>query len=489
MKSKILFPLFLFCTATVVAQQKEFNILNFGAIGDGKTVNTAFIQNAIDKAAQASGSVVIPAGRFVSGMIHLRSNVELHFQTDAILLGSTHRLDYGKEKAGALISAVNQKNISITGNGEIDGRGREVVKDLIKLLHQGVLQDAEWKIKRPMEINRPKIIEFTECSSITVKGVTIKNAACWVQDYIRCNTVKIDSIKVISTEYWNNDGIDIVNCKNVSITHCVVDAADDAICLKSEGSVTGFCDSIYVADCKLRSSASAFKIGTGSKGGFKNIVVRNLEIFDTYRSAIALEAVDGGYIENVDIKNIKATNTGNAIFIRLGHRNKDEHYSTVKNISISNVIVSVPENKPDAGYPVEGPALKFPHNVFPSSITGLPGHNVENVLLENIEIIYEGNAKKETAFFGLDTLTKIPENVSGYPEFSMFGELPVWGFYVRHVNGLSMKNISVIMKGTDFRTGILFDDVKKLYTDKIKIQGSKVKPDIFYNDVKKENSE
>ena len=127
----------------------------------------------------------------------------------------------------------------------------------------------------------------------------------------------------------------------------------------------------------------------------------------------------------------------------------------------------------------------YEHNVFPSSITGLPGHDVENVTLENIEVTYKTVASKNVNYFPLDSLNVITEAVKDYPEFSMFGELPVWGFYVRHVNGLTMKNVTIKMQGEDFRTGFLFNDVKQLLLKKIRTEGKTAKPDIFLNAVNK----
>ena len=297
------------------------------------------------------------------------------------------------------------------------------------------------------------------------------------------------------------------------ITHCNINASDDAICLKSEGNIIDSCVNIYIADCKLRSSANAFKLGTASRGGFRNIKVRNLKIYDTYRSAIALEAVDGGFLENVDIQNVKATNTGSAILIRLGHRNKDTQYSVVRHIHIADVKVEVPADKPDKGYTMEGPLLKYPpgfkpvtnkiqsvspwnnsgydssaipypHNVFPSSITGLPGHPVQDIVLENIDIIYEGGASKKVNFYPLDSLAGITEAPTAYPEFSMFGELPVWGMYVRHAEGVDMKNIRLKYLNTDYRAAMVFDDINVLKLDGIKIPSEKEFPVIVFKDVK-----
>ena len=467
------------CVFFGTAQKSSFNIVEFGAKADSKTDNTKVIQQAIDAAAKTGkGTVIVPAGYYVTGPIVMKTGVELHLADGATLLASINRMDYGI-KAQPLISARGQQNVAITGTGTIDGRGREVVKDLFRLLHAGTLQDSQWKIKRPGEAGRPEIIVFTECQQVRMKGITVKNSAGWVQSYIRCTDVAIDSMTVNSTEYWNNDGIDVVNSHNVRISNCNIDAADDAIVLKSEGE-PGTCEDITVTNCTLRSSANAFKLGTGSHGGFRNIKVRNLTVFNTYRSAVALEAVDGGFIENVDVRDVVAKYTGNAILIRLGHRNTDEKWSTIKNVYIGNMQVEIPVGKPDIGYPIEGPPLKYPHNVFPAAIAGLPGHPVQGVTLENIEITYEGGASKAIAYFNSDSLENVPENPTGYPEFSMWGEMPAWGFYLRHAENITFKNVKLVTQGADFRPAIITDDVKDLTIERLSIPKSEL-PVIIYN--------
>ena len=225
-----------------------------------------------------------------------------------------------------------------------------------------------------------------------------------------------------------------------------------------------------MANCRVRSSASALKLGTASWGGFRKITIRDIYVYDTYRSAIAIETVDGGILEDVNVQNIRATNTGNAIFIRLGHRNKDEVNSQLRRVHIANVEVEIPLGKPDKGYEEESPIVRYPHNVFPSSISGFAGHPVEDVTLENIEVIYEGGGNAQVASLPIDSLSKIPEQIAEYPEFSMFGELPAWAFYARHVVGLKMKNVSVKAKNKDYRPSTVLDDVTNLKIDGMKVE-------------------
>jgi hypothetical protein len=467
---------------TGYAQQKVFKITDYGAKADGITNNTASIQKAIDNAnAQGGGTVYVPAGKFLTGVINLKSNVTLNLAANAVLLGSAKRIDYGEGHASPLIFAKDQQHIGITGKGTIDGNGDELLKDLFAMLKAGKLRDSLWQKTNPWgqvqpeEPNRPKLIGFYNCAGIQVKGITIQNGLVWIQDYRECRDIVIDSIKVISNTYWNNDGIDLVDCKNVKLTNSFFNADDDGICLKSSNR-NSCCENIYVANCTIRSSASGIKFGTASWGGFKKITIRDIKIYDTYRSAIALECVDGGVMEDINISNIHAINTGNAIFIRLGHRNKDTVVSRINGIRISNVTVDVPKGKPDKGYPMEGPEVKGRHNPFPSSIAGLPGHPVQNVTLQNIKIVYHGDASKTVARVSLDSLTRIPENPRDYPEFSMFGELPAWGFYARHAAGVSFKNVTLSCAGRDFRAACVFEDIDGLTLNSLKIPQVKSLP-------------
>lgn len=507
---KRLIILIMFVSAILhYSQGKDYNVTEFGAKADGITNNAVSIQKAIDKATgSGGGKVIIPAGNFASGVIILKSNVNLYLTAGARLLGSTERKDYDNPIVLALIVAKNQANVSISGSGVIDGQAPDLIKNIFVSLQNGTLDDPQWKFKRPTEAIRPMLIHLIGCSNVRLTGVTLKNSASWVQNFSKCRDVVIDSIKVESTTYWNNDGIDISDCKNVKIKNCFVNSADDGICLKSEDP-NDYCDSVEISDCTIRSSASAFKLGTASHGGFKNVTVRNLTIYDTYRSAIALESVDGGILENIDIRNISAKNTGNAIFIRLGRRNKTAAQSIIKNVRISDLKAEIPLRKPDLGYPFEGPPdylrnrynvstknrpdlgypfigqPTYPYNLIPASIVGIPGSYIEDITLENIEIVYSGTGDKKVAQIELDSLNKVPEKAGDYPEFSMFGELPSWAFYVRHATGIKFKNVKLQYKEFDYRPALIFDDVKSVVLDNVEILSGQEMPIIYLNNTLK----
>jgi polygalacturonase len=462
----------------------QFNIATFGAIGDAKTLNTQAIQQAIDKCtAQGGGVVKVPKGVFLTGTIVLKTGVKLEITEGGILLGSSKREDYQKNDWYALILAKGQKNISITGKGIIDGQGKDLAADVERMRQAGLIKNVK-PHNRPDENHRPQIIEMTDCDNVRIEGVTIKNAACWVQTYHNCTYLKIHKIRVESTAYWNNDGIDIVDCRHVKITDCFINSADDAICLKSHDAKL-FCEDIEIARCTLRSSASAFKLGTASYGGFKNIRVKNLYIYDTYRSAIALECVDGGFLENIKIKNIVAKNTGNALFIRIGHRLQSRPIGRVKDISIKNLKADIPKAQPDKGYDMEGPRADSASNLLPSSIVGLPQNPIKNVFLSNIDITYGGGSNKDKAYIPVTALSKVPEHPKEYPEFSMFGELPAWGFFLRHTEGVHFKNITLKLIEPDYRPAIVADDALFLTLKKMKISEGGGEPKVYFQVDKK----
>jgi len=507
MKTVSLFVVFVMLNVLCFSQMKDQNIKKYGAVADGITNNSAAIQQAIDKvSASGGGRVIIPPGNYMTGAIFLKSGVDLHLELGATLLGPTTTEGYLKAKSRpSIVSARDQHDIAISGQGIIDGQAQELMLHIFKKLRSGELkEDSIWLVKRP-GVARANNINIVGCKNVKVTGITLKNSSDWVQDYRQCDYVVIDRIKVQSTAYWNNDGLDITDSKNVRITNCYINSSDDAICLKSEDA-RFLCENIYIDSCTVRSSANGFKMGTASVGGFKNIVVRNLTVYDTYRSAIALESVDGGILENIDIRGVTARNTGNAIFIRRGHRNVNGKVGSLKGVHIADVKADIPLFKPDQGYPIEGPPDHLnpgfdkmprrpssyhiyghpflPYNLIPSSIVGIPGYPVENVLLENIHITYGGKADKNIAFIAPDAITKIPENKDRYPEFSMWGELPSWGFYMRHASGIQVKNMTLSYIQDDFRPAIVMDDVQTSNISDLIIPTAKEMPMIQLNNTK-----
>lgn len=451
------------CSIPLSLGAKDYKITDFGAKADGITLNTNSIQAAIDLAsADGGGRVIVTPGEFVTGSIYLKDNVDLHLEEGAVLLGSLNPWDFVRDdviKWTAMVFAVGQKNIALTGKGILDCRGFEVANRMVQYIHLGLFKD-DLVLDRPQESNRPEIIHLFKCDNVTIKDVTLKDPACWTQQYELCNDLLIEGIKVDAKAYWNNDGLDVVDCCNVIVRNCYIDASDDAYCFKSHH-VDGVSENVLVENCIGRSSASGVKFGTLTKGVFRHFVFKDITIFDTFRSAINIASVDGGRVEDVLVDGLKSLNTGNPVFIRFGSRNSNTNIPCVKDIVIRNIYAEVPRGKPDAGYLYEGPVPLPPRNVCPSSILGIPGHRIQNVRLENVEIVYPGQTDTTIAFRDCtpEVLEAMPELEKSYPEFSQWKEEPAWGFYVRHADGLVFDNVKISVAGEDYRPAFVFDDV------------------------------
>jgi len=443
----------------ITTQAKDYDASYFGIESNGNTLNTGSIQKAINYIHEnGGGRLIFHVGRYVTGSIYLKSNVTIHLKEGAVLLGSLNPFDYDfKPRWKALILAFDQDSIAITGQGVIDGRGYEVAKNILGYIQKGLIKDPHFSNDRPHELMRPEIIHFKNCNQITIQGIQLRNSACWVQQYENCKNLLVDGITVDSKNYWNNDGIDLVDCDSVVVKNSFFDSSDDGICLKSHHPQMT-CQNILIYNNTVRSSANGIKFGTYSTGGFKNIKIIKNTVYNTYRSAITFAAVTGGSIENILVDSLNAYNTGNIIFLRIGER-KTGKKGSMKNISLSNIYGEVAATKPDAGYSYEGPIEHLPRNISPASIVGMPDVAIENVHLKNIEIHYPGGADPYYAKVSLDELDNIPELPKNYPEFSMFKELPAWGFYIRHVKGLSFENVTLHCEKEDFRMPIVLDDV------------------------------
>ena len=452
------------------AQEKLHQASSFGIKSDGVTLNTRSIQAGIDFISAHGGGVLeFSVGRYLTGSIHLKSNVELRLLEGAVLVGSTNPYDYDMVEGNyGLLLAKGQKNISVKGKGVIDGRGFDCALNFLNQVHLGFLEDTT---KNDRVTKRPKLIYFRECENVAIEGVNLRNAAEWTLVTDQCENLTISGILMDSKNYWNNDGLDIVDCRHVLIKDSFIDASDDAICFKSH-SAEHLCEDIEVRNCVARSSASGFKFGTVSRGGFKNIRIINNKVFDTHRSAITIQSVDGGEIENILVDGLEAVNTSNAIYLRTGIRWNNGKMGYLRNITLSNIKVEVPATKADAGYSYEGPIEDLPRNISPSGIVGIPELPIENVILKNVEIIYPGGGNKLYAYRGTsdEELDSIPEMKDVYPEFSQFKELPSWGLFIRHAKGITLDNVRLVAGAKDYRPAIVADDVQGLEIKNLKTE-------------------
>ena len=480
--------LLFFLTANLchfLAQEAKpvYNASKFGIRSDGVTMNTRSIQKAIDWIAeQGGGTLRFWVGRYLTGSIHLKSNVTIELMEGAILVGSTNPWDYDRLVATndhALVMAEGVENIRLIGvyssGGCIDGQGRELGNNCTAMVHAGLINDKLTN-DRVAEGIRPRLLLFRECKNVEVDNVTFRNAANWVCMYDQCENVRVNNVRVQSTAFWNNDGIDIVDCDGFALTDSYIDASDDAICLKSH-SAKKLCQNIEVRNCTARSSASGIKFGTMGAGGFKDVKIVNNRVYDTYRSAITIQSVDGGVCENILVDSLHAVNVGNPIYLNIGARRDKQSF--MDGIVIRNMYCEVAAGKPDAGYEYEGPVEDLPRNISPCGVIGLKDSKIKNVTLENIEIVFPGGGDPYYAHRGLDQLDEVPEMPKAYPEFSQHKELPAWGFYIRHVDGLTMNHIRLKALKADYRTAIVMDDVDRHEINDLKVEEPSPKEPVF----------
>ncbi len=433
------------------ARAKVFNVKSYGAVGDGAAMDTEAIQKTIDAChAEGGGVVRVPAGDFQIGTIWLRSNITLSLDYGANLLGSQNIADYkteglSKPREGGphcLIYAENARNIVIEGLGVIDGRG---TPEHFPRIRSGGRETSK----------RPRLIRMVNCDQLTFSGVTCRRPAFWGLHLIDCRNIHFNAVTIrFRNNGYNNDGLDLDGCENVLIENCDIDSGDDAICLKSS---LHPCRNIVVRGCKVTSNTAPLKFGTSSRGGFINVSVTNCYFYNSPMGAIKLQLVDGGRLENVDISRIVMEDVGNPIFIRLGNRgrtytkrtgprqNADARpegagVGTLKNVRIRDVVAEVTgDDKSRSG---------------PIMITGIPGHCVEDVVLENITISYPGGGNKD------DARRAVPEDIARYPEQFFFGVLPAWGAYIRHARNVEFRNVILKTRSSDERKRIVLDDVE-----------------------------
>lgn len=416
----------------------EYNIIDYGAVPDGRTLSTLAIQKAVDACAgNGGGRVTIPAGTYYTGVIFMRSHVELHLEQNAILLGSTDYADYPemiKERKG-VIHCAGINDSSITGYGTIDARG----------------DTSAFQLGDSHEL-RAHCVIFSRCKGMRIEGVTLRNAADWTFRILWSQQVFVHGIRIYSHSNFNNDGIDI-DGQEVTVSDCLIEATDDGICFKSDHA-TDLCANITVTNCVIASNCNAIKFGTASKAGFRNITVSNCVIktpaendlfgYKSHiipgvvapmhnNSGIALEEVDAGLFEKVLINNISMENVLTPIFIRLGARRPREPQA-LQDVIISNII-----------------ANSVSH--MSCSITGIPGYNVKGIRISNIILNCSGGGLEDAVH------KPVPEHEKMYPENKMFGpSLPAYGFYLRHVENIILDGIELRLQYPDKRHAIFMED-------------------------------
>lgn len=445
-------------SGSVVGQSPAaFDVRTFGAKGDGNTLDTDAINKAIDAAHAAGGGTVrFSAGTYLSTSIRLQSHVGIFLDHGATILAAEPTAgpydepepnqwdkfqDFGHSHwHNSLIWGENLDDVSITGPGLIHGKG------LVRSYNAATTPKGSGN----------KAIAIKNSRNVIIRDVSILHGGWFAILATGVDNFTIDNIKIDT----NRDGIDVDACKNVRISNATVNSPfDDGICLKSSyglgsarptenvtitnSQVSGYdegtlLDGTYKRAVKYtRGPTGRIKFGTESNGGFKNITISNC-VFE-YSRGLAIESVDGARIEDVSITNITMRDIVNApIFVRLGRRARGPDNpppGVIDRVRISNVVASNVDAR---------------HGVL---ISGIPGHEIEDLRLADIRIAYRGGGT------AADAALEPEEKEAEYPEPDMFGNMPAYGMYARHVKTLSARDVVFSVDQPDARPAFRFDDV------------------------------
>jgi len=430
----------LFLSSNSFTQNVILNVKDFGAKGDGKSLDTEAIQATINKCfIMGGGDVFLPEGKYLVGCIVLKSNINLNISSGAVLLGSTNKDDYKiivphyESRTNnlyvnrSIIYAENAENVSVTGEGIIDGQGTDIA----------------FSTTRPQK-NRPFLARFTNCSKLTIRNITMFESANWTCYLLGCKGVVVDGIKIKNTVRANRDGLDIDCCENVEVSNCQINSMDDAIVLKSTG--PAITRNINITKCRVSSHASGIKFGTETTGGFENITISNCEISNIpVYSGLAIMIVDGGIMKNISINNIVMDSVNIPFMIRLGNRARPykagipiPESGSIENITISNIVVT------NAGQT--------------SHITGLLEKRIRNISFKNINIQYHKKYEGKALAYNM-----VPLKEMEYPSGQLYGNnLPASAFYFRDIDGLIIDELIVSIPQKDSRVTAVFDRVDSL---------------------------
>lgn len=477
------FGLFLAINATpqeATIPNNVFNVRTYGAAGDGKKLDSPSINKAIDAAVRAGGgTVLVPAGIYLSGSIHLQSNIHLYLDAGASILGAPQEMNAydetevfkfgGYQDAGhsyfhnSLIWGENLVNVFITGNGVINGGG--IIRDdnaMNEMNGHDHWAKPDSVVMPPVRIGN-KAIALKLCKNVLFRDITILHGGHFAMLLTGCDNMTLDNV----TMDTNRDGVDIDCCRNTVVSNCRINSpGDDGLCLKSTYALgeIRLTENITITNCQVsgfqegtlldgtmkpRPNASGrIKLGTESSGGFRNITISNCTLRGC--RGLALEEVDGGLLENITITNIAMLDLYHyAIYIATGKRNRTPGVTTpsrMKNVIISNVIA-------DGVDMMSG-----------IQIIGLPEQPIEGVRLENIRLISKGGGAAK------DAEITPRELGNGYPEPYKIGTMPAYGIFARHVKNLELANITTRFITEDLRPAAMFLDIQGLDIDNFKPQ-------------------
>ena len=440
--------LLFLCTLRLAAQDTPavFDVRDFGAVGDGTTNDQSAIQRAIDACTDGGGTVILREGTFLTGQLNLVSNLVLRIDSTATLLGiqSDSETDYPhqlivtdypnrmlEDCQRRLLYGDHVRNVTLTGGGTIDGQGTY----------------APWMNVKNLgtEKDRPSILTFVGATNVLVSDLTLQYPACWTQVYIESDSLTIRNLTVNTGKLTpNRDGIDIVDCHYVLIEDCFIQSEDDGICFKSGGEYG--CTDVVVRRCTLDKfevdPGNCIKLGTDGLGSFTHFEFYDLKLINAVaQTAIVLESMDGAVIDDIDIHDCEISNCGQAVFILLADRGRTVPGRQPRIGSISNVRFR----------DIRGD--RFTQR-FPSIVTGIPGHHIQHVTFERVDLVLKGGLQSADG--------EVMEYDGNYPEGNKFGNTGAYGFYVRHADVVDFIDCTLTTETPDRRPWLTQVDVDSI---------------------------
>ena len=400
----------------------EYNILDFGAVAEEENDNSLAFQAAINRCAENGGGyVIVPSNmKFMTGPFSLKSNVTLHVETNAVILANPDETVYTKsafrENLGEgtiWIGGENETNICIEGNGTIDGNG---------IAFMGPEEKAAYILKEFNVIDpRPHLLTLVNIENLLIRDVTFKNSAYWCLHIVGCDNVKIESVTILNNlKIRNGDGIDLDHSKNVRISNCYIESADDCICFKTrrEYDELGPTENVVVSNCIMTSTSCSIKLGSENMDAIRNVIVSNCIIKNSNRG-IGIQNRDEGIVENIIFDNIIVEGRlfddvwwGKAepIYITAYKRKSENHKD-------SNWRFAKGQTEGKVG---EVRNIKF-SNIFCKSENGVfiggEENKISDISLYNVSLEIEKSTKYKGNVYDLrpsDTIGLLETNISGF---------------------------------------------------------------------------
>ena len=415
----------------------------YNAVGDGKTLDTAAIQKAIDDAAYTGGTVLVKDGTFFSGELFLRSDMTLFVDKSATILGSQDHTEYPLQQPHASLCAHRQlgrglvygheiSNVRVTGGGMLDGQGRYRFKMNDPLGHRRV-EDA-----------RPDLVYITYSETVTVEHLNFKSSCFWTVVPLSSGNVLIRGLNLDCMNTPNRDGIDPVDCHDMTIYGCNVMAGDDGLCFKSSDPVG--CYNIEVDDMMIQSLASGIKFGTDTYYCLKDANIRGCTVKNVNRCGVSLETVDGAEVENVLFERIDMTDVGAPVYITVGDRNRlprkegiPERFGYIKNVTFRDLRFEKP-------YP-----FSYTKSIREVMVVGQnENQRIEDVVFERCHFELPG---------GVEETPGCPKTIDKrYPEYDRHGMSAGSKFTVRYAKNFTVRDSEITLDKPDARPEIAYFD-------------------------------